>query len=252
MTALMDTIKPTCDRKTKFWGGQKNTFGLLPGREHSCPEATIGEGGCMQIPAGRKLPVCYVHPLMRAYPGIYSVLAHNTFVIKNASQNKMTDMLVAEIQRFKAAEMRRDKPSLFYRFHWSGDVFSQDYAEAIRRAVEQFPEITFWIYTRSTFAVETLSRADNMSVYMSIDPDNAEKSLAVFDRLRKKYPERTNIQIAYMSKENNFNDAYGDQYPHKLSACPNDTGRLPTDYACSKCQKCLGTRTSLKPIWFKC
>ena len=33
-------IKPSSDRKTEFYPGQKNTFGLLPGREGTCPGCT--------------------------------------------------------------------------------------------------------------------------------------------------------------------------------------------------------------------
>ena len=56
-------IKPTDDRKTQAYRGQKNTFGLLPGKLDcggTCPGATDGPGGCQEKPRGRQIAVCYV------------------------------------------------------------------------------------------------------------------------------------------------------------------------------------------------
>lgn len=264
------TLKPSHDRKVAFRPGQLNNFGLLPGRDGTCPGATQGPGGCSNIPAGRKLKVCYVYGLMHAYKGVAAVLAHNTFLMKNATQEEMHDLLCAEFARFDAAERRKEEPHFKYRFHWSGDFFSMDYATAAVRAMSSYPHIRFWTYTRNfqdgDAVVRKLVSAENLSLYLSLDPDNITRGLECFyawKATRFRGHGRANLQICYMAKENDFAERYyaaksgaananlWDEVAPLLSDCPVDTGKLALEQGCSKCQKCIGLRQRLIPIFFK-
>jgi hypothetical protein len=250
-------IKPTSDRKTRRYPSQKNTFGLLPGRDGTCPGATLGAGGCCDIPVGRKLPVCYVFRNMSAYPGVRAVLAHNTALLRQATSEEQVKLLVAEFTRFQDAELKhatRNKtpPWLYYRLHWSGDFFDQQYAESMVQAIQQFPDTRFWTYTRSLWAVPILTRARNLSTYISLDAVNLKAGLDCYytwmraDRLAKHH----NIEVCYMGKDNDTGLL--------LSECPVDSGKLALENGCANCTKCIGrpheTITgcpALKPILFK-
>lgn len=270
-------LKPSHDRKVAFRPGQFNNFGLLPGRDGTCPAATEGPGGCSNIPAGRKLKTCYVFALMKCYSGVKGVLEHNTFLMKNATCEEMTALLDNEFTRFEESEARREDPKLAYRLHWSGDVFNQDYADALVAAMGRHPTVQFWTYTRHfwekipktkrkrtiTKIVDTLIKAPNLSLYLSLDPDNILNGLECFYSLRAEHGDIKNLQLCYMAKENDFlaqaeavrpEAMNASQWPEvlpTLSPCPVDTGKIPLVGGCAKCQKCIGLRQRLMPIWFK-
>jgi len=268
------SIKPTCDRKTKFWKNQQNTYGLLPGLEGTCPCATTAPGGCWHISEGRKLPACYVAHTCNCYGGVKTVLAHNTKLLMGASYWGKIELLDAEFKRFREAEQRHnnatdgDDPQMYYRIHWSGDIFNEEYAKALASAMQLNSDIHFWGYTRSFFAVPHLCNLPNFTLYLSLDPVNIVQGLMVFAE-HKRY--NNNLQFCYMSpnnefeahlgrvnemlkEENNLRKAWG--YPLKtvvfdtvLRACPVDAGKLELENGCSKCRKCLSKTPD--PVWFQ-
>ena len=269
MTIVTETasLKPSSDSKVQNRGGQKNSYGLLPGREGTCPGATQGENGCTWVKGAVK-KVCYVDGLMRGYPNITPVLTHNTEVLKNASRDEMERILTEEYRRFRDSELRYaartgKEPWLAYRNHWSGDYFSEAYAQASANAMAKFPDLLFWGYTRSFFAVPILSRLPHVMTYISLDPVNMREGLDTYYRWQvdKKHD---NVQVCYLSptKNNDFEEWWHmarkqtklkelwPQTPMKLSPCPVDLKKLPTRHGCSACQKCLGLRQKLVPIWF--
>lgn len=256
-------LKPSADRKTQARPSQKNTFGLLPGRESghgTCPDATTGKGGCCEVRPGRKLATCYVEPLMKAYPSVYAVLAHNTYLLRHATEDQQTTLLAKEFARFRKLELTKPEPWLHYRLHWSGDVFSAQYARALRAAMAQFPDIGFWGYTRSFTSVpevlELLGELDNCQLYLSLDPDNMEAGHAAWFAHLERFPE-TRVRLAYMGRtsaeyQEEFERARGDRTWKKpeMQLCPELQGRLPLQGACHACQKCLGTRRTPVSILF--
>jgi hypothetical protein len=276
---MTEQLKPTCDRKTKFWKGQKNTFGLLPGLEGTCPGATLGPGGCQFIPEGRKLPMCYVERSMSAYSGVKGVLEHNTRLLMSADLDTQCGLLDEEFDRFALAEKRREKkgekPMLSYRYHWSGDIFDEQYAHALATTSAKHSNITFWGYTRSFFAVKHFAGIPNITLYLSLDPVNIHQGLVTYDEYKETVP---NLRLCYMEHENNFNQhidrakdiltarqqlkerlwKFGNAKNYtkpddwwaglQLSECPADTGVMDVEYACSKCKGCI---TRDKAVWFK-
>ena len=270
-------LKPTADVKTRFYPGQKNTYGLPPGPNGSCRGATTSKGGCWHVPVGRKLPTCYVAGVMNFRPAVKGLLEHNLSILKSAETVEgMTAVLRAEFQRFKDAELRRasrtGQPAcLTYRIHWAGDFFSDDYARAVGQAIQAFPEIRFWAYTRVWSAVPILKGIENLTLYMSLDQVNVNRGLLVYeDNNGHKDP---NLRYCYMARENNFQDHQEFLAPvlagrnqvreimrskridinwlikQTLRVCPVDSGQLGAESGCPTCGRCLSTDKT--PVWFE-
>lgn len=250
-------IKPSCDRKTRAYKNEKNTFGLLPGPNGSCPCATTGEGGCWNKPVGHRLHTCYVDSTMNCYHGVKGVLRHNTKLLMGATQQTMFHLLHHEFDRFNTkhdslinTDMWRRNPA--YRLHWSGDIFSLAYAQALRDAMSFFPHIKFWCYTRSLFAVPVLCDVPNLSLYISADPCNLKQAAVCYDQYKSR---GNNLNIAYMAGEDTFVEkakyATGIKSRRilgmKLTPCPADAGKMQVDGACNKCRMCINGQ---KSIWF--
>lgn len=274
---MIEVIKPTCDRKTRFRKTQRNTYGLmnLAGPEGTCPMATFGCEGCAQIPEGKKLPVCYVSNTIAAYKAVGPLLRHNTSILRQSEPETAFNILVAEFNRFKQAELRTSDPKLFYRLHWSGDIFNREYAVVLTAAMQEFPDIRFWGYTRSLpFAPLIANQVPNINMYLSLDPVNLYPGLVTYYDWLASAHNYNNLTYSFMSKENDFEAKYAQAYaqhsvmqahakltgkeklhadwpesPLKPKACPQDKGKLELEGACSICRKCL--KQPPAPVWFK-
>ena len=232
-------LKATSDRKVRFYSNQYNSFGLLPGLKNTCPGATSGVGGCL-YKGKNKTCACYVDSLMRCYNGVKGVLQHNTRLLKNKTWSAMADQLDDEFTRFEEKELARADPKLFYRVHWSGDVFDNVYASALAYAMSMHPVVHFWMYTRSFGTVPVLLKARNLTLYLSLDPVNVLEGLKTYAKHECK-----NLKVCYMSEENDFG-----QYSKniRLSGCPVDQKLLPLEGGCPTCRKCIKGSAH---VWFK-
>lgn len=262
----MEYIKPTSDRKVRFYTTQQNSFGLLPGDPATggtCPECTQAEGGCWYLAKGRKTRTCYVDGLMGCYKGVRAILAHNTRILKAADVEGKKRILAAEFNRFEVAEAKRaarlkTSPHMRYRLHWSGDVFDADYAEALAYAIRTHPGIEFWTYTRSWDAIPWFCDLSNLTLYLSLDPVNVRDG--VYAYLLNGGPANPKLQLCYMGKTNDFHglDAVTKTYAMfpaerqnrvRMAACPVDTGNMKLEEGCSKCRRCISPGNGA--VWFK-
>jgi len=227
-------IRASSDRKTQAYPAQRNTFGTLPGlpgEGGTCPGATTGAGGCSHVWKGRKTKVCYVDKLIRAYKGVKGVLQHNTEELTKATHDEKVALFITEFLRFYDEEKRREKSDAFwYRLHWSGDVPDEEYAWALKEAMEACPFIKFWGYTRSLFSVPILAGTKNLRWYISADATNVEESWELYQKYLMD-PEVNNIHFCYLGKER--------PKELKLATCPVDAGRLDLEGGCHKCQLCF-------------
>lgn len=240
-------LKPSCDAKTRAYKGQKNTFGLKPGNglDGSCPCATTGCGGCWGLATGRRTSTCYVDRLQRAYPNVAMSLAANTVLMKSLTVTEMEAELTQEFDRFLKTETRRKSGLRAYRIHWSGDLFSADYAGAMTKAMSNFPELTFWIYTRSWDAdlvPQALAELANVHLFASLDADNVSRGVDWITRVRRDWGAAgQRIRIAYMGTEipaplNEFATASAIAF----FRCPVDAGTMKLEEACQNhCKFCL-------------
>lgn len=253
----MKEIIPTCDSKTRFYSGNKNTFGLLPGpleQGGTCPAATCGKGGCIGIEEGRKLPSCYVYRTISYRPAVGGVLEQNTKLLLGCQGLERVRLFAHEFGRFADAwETRRRSvgdigKEPYYRIHWSGDCPDVSYAADLAQAMKAFDGIIkFWGYSRALFTIPIMAQVPNVIWYLSMDPVNMEESMKFLktfypEAIRRDSVEKCNISYALM-------DTVFPIHPeHKaMVTCPTDAGKVPTAEACRNCRQCL----SGKPVFFK-
>ena len=231
----MDRLKPSADRKVWAYKNQKNTFGLLPGPEGTCPGATTGPGGCRTV-VGAGRPDCYVYRMMSIYKGVRGVLEHNTELLKNATPDEQVELLNEEFKRFKEVHKNGALCADKYRLHWAGDIFDRQYAESLRAALMINQDIQFWTYTRTFDVIDVFHDVDNLQLYLSLDACNLEEGLEVYNKHK-----RDTLHLCYM----------GDEPPEleeeSFVGCPVDSGQMALEAACQKCKLCLRGHN----IWFK-
>jgi hypothetical protein len=149
-----------------------NSFGLLA--SESCPGETPF---CA--------PNCYAARTENR-KGVYEAMKKNLEKLKAAgSIEQMADLLREMVGRFWAECDQQDiSPALrIFRIHWDGDFFSEDYARAWKQVITEFPDVSFWAYTRSftpeANVVPTLVNIDNLSIYISVDAWNIDYALGI-------------------------------------------------------------------------
>ncbi len=209
-------------------------FGL-PEYGGTCPGATMGAGGCIALKKeGGKVKTCYMDKLAKAYPALGESLKFNTEQLKNKSIDEMVVSLTEMMQLF----INKGAGNIFYfRLHYSGDFFSVDYVKAWDIVLKRFPEIQFWVYTRSFDLfnefdpIELLSKNDNITIFLSVDPINKDRGFKLYN---DKYINTRNVGLAWM----------GNTQPegHRWVTCPETSGKIkngPTIGACAKCRLCV-------------
>lgn len=226
----------TEDSKTRFYKGQKNTFGLLPGlpeKGGTCPGATSGAGGCLapKFP-GSKVQCCYMDHLLRCRPNVKTSLAKNT---KEMAKKGIRELEQSFSDIFAAFRANSRPDCLYFRLYYSGDVLDVRTAKALQKAVLKFPDIKFWMYTRSLFAVKYLVECSNLQLYISTDPVNYKKASKVYER----YSHHKNLALAWMGDVGPQDrlwvkcPATQKLFKEKLKLEGSDRG------ACAKCKLCF-------------
>lgn len=117
---------------------------------------------------------CYVHNLETHQGAIHDLYKHNTREIRRI----LNGFLAEEWIGIMAGWIRENAAGGF-RWHVSGDVFSDTYAWWIHDVCRAAPEVPFWIYTRSfgdsylcPLAEVSTVRGGNLSLNLSCDRDN--------------------------------------------------------------------------------
>ena len=242
---MIKGLLPSDNIKVKFRPNHRNTFGLnfgLPKNGGTCPGATTGKGGCLDVRDGRLRPTCYMAKITQIYKAVGKVLNDNSAKLVGQSREKMVEVLKTTFKEFTD---RNEEKYWFYRLLYSGDVFSEDFAEALAEACAAFPKVKFWVYTRSHGFAHILVKASNLAVYLSVDPVNLDGGMKVYDKLKTKY---NNIALAYLGPATDKGV--------KFVGCPETHGKVKnTDDAgaCSKCKLCytFNDRIKLRHIGFK-
>jgi hypothetical protein len=172
-----DFLKLTYDRKVSPRGYYQksrnrwvakipNSFGLPAG--DSCPGRTSFCDSCYGVGSEQSR-------------GVRDNMEHNLRLLKAASSvDAMAEFLIEMVDRYVALADHYEvsvKERIF-RIHWDGDFFSEDYARAWAIAIRSFPQIAFWVYTRSFVpevnVVPILNNIENLALYLSTDSENAE------------------------------------------------------------------------------
>ena len=207
-----------------------NTFGLPAGKEYSCPGATtICES------------VCYAGKLEKVYKGVKAVLLHNWELLKNADSDTMVSLLNEMILEFKKDCDKRKAEKLF-RIHWDGDFFSDQYAYAWKKVIENNTDVQFWVYTRVPTAAIILNGISNLSIYFSTDDENINhaKNMKVLG-----------VRLAYLGKTFAVTESVMKQLTGKPGAkCPENNKSIPlisaNGSACVSCGLCVFNKADIR------
>ena len=217
-----------------------NAFGLPAGKGFACPGAT---SFCEKI--------CYAGKLEKIYKGVKNVLVSNFEELLYADYldgtEGMYNLLCAMIEEFIADCDKRilkgHNVTYDFRIHWDGDFFSRDYAKAWKAAILTYPDVNFWVYTRSftdeVFVVDILAGIDNLHLYLSADPVN----IGLANEVASQYP---GVFIATVA--DTFAEAKATiiDTARKSYNCPENGKRLPLisekGSACISCGVCPNGR----------
>jgi Gene product 88 len=216
----------------------KNAFGLPSGKAFSCPGQTSICG-----------KVCYAGRLEKAYKGFAAVMLSNWEAISVMSPREMRVALSALISEF-VAECDKWNADKVFRIHHDGDFFSRDYADAWAYVVRAFPDVQFWVYTRSftpgTNVVDLIADIPNLAVYLSVDADNSRFASAILD-------EYSSVRIATLAQTMAdaalmIQDIREDTRPG--AKCPENIKRIPLitseGGACFSCKICVHGKADVR------
>jgi hypothetical protein len=150
-------------------------------------------------------------------------------------------LLDAMIDDFELDCEKRGAEKLF-RIHWDGDFFSEEYAYAWQQTILLHPDVQFWVYTRSEFAVPYIVGIENLAAYFSTD--SANRALGI--KLKKQY----GIKLAYLA--NTFAEGKADfaEIQDKSPIpCPENNKKIPLisekGSACVRCSQCVFARNDI-------
>lgn len=232
-------LKRSHDRKTtarvNAAGTQsllKKAFSLPSGKAYSCPGATsVCEG------------VCYAGKLEKMYPAFRDLALHNWNLLKDASLAEMVELLREMIAEF-SQECAKNNISKVFRWHADGDIFSADYAMAINKIAYMFPDVQFWIYTRSFEFVSYINGIPNLSVYLSVDSENEDAALYTKDTYK-------GVRLAYLAETHEQGKEFMLTETGKPGAiCPENAKRIPLitkdGGACVTCGLCIFGKADIR------
>lgn len=233
MLKNLKSLRLSDNRKTRFFKEHKNTFGIRAGRPvdgGTCPGSTVGEGGCMYRQKADGSPTCYAAKLRKIYPGYGKTEDHNTDLLMGADFDTKVEVIRNTLMKFL---LNGGHQKQYFRLHMGGDFFNEEYTHAWAKVIAEWPLVRFWTYTRSMFAVEHLAHLDNLSLYLSCDPDNEEEVRRTWEA----WKHRPNVAIAWMGNEI---PAFLEDRP--VLPCPEVKKQLKTKDgvgACSRCRACV-------------
>lgn len=208
----------------------KNSFGLPAGI--SCPGMT---SFCKSICyAGRMERLPNLTSLRNVVQDNFATLLYADYL---GGIRGMVHEIMPLMNEFMTESNKRNAP-LNFRIHWDGDFFSIDYAYAWAMIARAYPEINFWVYTRS-FTPEInvlpyITNIPNINVYLSADPVNV--------KLAKEMAALYGLPIAMVDRDfeagNDILESAG-----KVVKCPENGGRLELisekGSACARCKWCI-------------
>lgn len=183
---------------------------------------------------------------------------------------KMTDRLIHSIGRYKleADKLGVDPAKRRFRWHWSGDFYDLDYAEAVRNATEtnqprpDDPGIKFHVYTR-TFNLDTnvlpvLSGLPNLDLFASVDRDNVDNAALTVNNL----PDvRVAYLVEYADEAERLRQRLGRPIGFRMLNCPENMRAEDGERklalmgarggACSVCTYCIDKQNTWDVVFVK-
>ncbi len=237
-------MKGSDNSKVRMFKGHLNSTGHMVGKKYGCPEATQSEEGCEEP--------CYVLKIAKQWPSVKDKITDAYLELKEC---KTTEEYYAVIQptvqksydqylrRLKKKdidpkELRRLKQrGHIFRHHWAGDVISIEHAKAIAQIAKDYPDTTFWIYTRTWWAVGAMRHIKNLAVYLSVD--NVNESMML--KLRQEMPDVGLALLKEEGEDKTDKKLWRNEHKRTIVTCPATNGRLKSDGACVTCGACYNS-----------
>ncbi len=161
-------------------------IGFASGPDNSCPGATdFCSSGCYSINAEQ------------SKASIGKRMKENFASWQEASLEEKTATIVVQLLNYNEHCIRRGvaQRDRIFRFNWAGDIADQETAQAIADAMRAVSRLTkdeqsdfalsATVYTRTyteeVNALPTLIDTPNLNVYISIDPDNYQRAVQMYD-----------------------------------------------------------------------
>jgi len=227
------SFKLTNNSKVRFFDNHDNTFSLsqgLPENGGTCVNATEA---CLKV--------CYDATLRRIYKHYRAKEDYNRDLVWEKPLQEQVEIIGNSVKKWY---FNTGRAAPFFRIHTGGEFFNEEYASAWRAVIEETPEIHYWVYTRSLFAVPILLGLNNLTILLSCDKDNKEQVLATYESY-KNYP---NVSVAWMGNELPVNEFPTDR---PLLVCPEVTGKtksLDKKGACARCRACVDRKNKTGQI----
>ncbi len=233
--------------KISGWKPVANAFSLVEIQD--CPYRT---------PTCEK--VCYVHGLKKYSPETHERYEHNSRVVRWTPNLK-------DIGPALAGYITEHCQETGFRWHVSGDIFSDNYAHWISDIVFFTPKVRHWIYTRSFPMIGWLLDVPNLRLNLSADRHNYWLARRVWEQHKdapsrphicyladgdgevpEDLPEGSVVFPDYSLRERAVSPAAGrtgSQWYQSLrpevraGVCPVDFHGAREDRRCGPCRKCL-------------
>jgi len=161
--------------RTKQKSGIKVSFG-----NKKLPKGTM----IVNIPAVVTCPlktslceqICYAKKAERLYPAVLPAREHNLKLIRAGKfRHLMVDSIIEHYHKID-----------IIRIHESGDFFNQGYVNDWFSVAEQFPEFTFYAYTKS-FHLDYSKKPKNFVLIASFDDSTDKLRLDAYNKIRKQF-----------------------------------------------------------------
>jgi hypothetical protein len=189
--------------------------------------------------------MCYALKLENIFTNMSNALERNWQLVEPHLDNpdKLEELLYDVVERsFVHMQKWSDPKDWVFRWFWDGDIPTPEFATAVRQVCKRFPQIKFWLYTR-TFNVIRRLKADNLVVYLSVDKDNVKEAR----RMSKTYPW---VKLAFTAESWEATAALARTFPGQRLGprCPELTGKIPLAVwdkdrtgrgACVECGLCI-------------
>ena len=168
-----------------FWfdGNQKVTSGNGSYEQPAANAFSLPQVQACPFSTAACREACYVHNLEVFEPELHAKYVEN---FKNISSVLSTIVSPTGIHEGDLIRLFADyihtAAAAGFRWHVSGDIFSNRYAAFIRAVARETPSVRHWIYTRSFPYLTSLMGAENLTINLSADCDNYTEARARADR----------------------------------------------------------------------
>ncbi len=221
-----------------------NSWGLPAGE--SCPGATPF---CQD---------CYGKAAEEWDPVRLKMERNMDLLVSAETPGRMLDVMAPAVAQWRRRvdRMGGKKSQLIFRPHWNGDIFNENYTEALAALMQNDDnkDVSFWLFTRSfgwgenpVDAIPMLAGIGNLALYLSVDwfnKDRADEVMSEYgDQISAAYCGETTVDTMNLSGGEGFicPETAGEMELMPKKARNNPDGNR-VQGACTVCRVCITGR----------